>query len=112
MGAAIVAFVLVLAFVSMATEPIRLDQNFPNPFANTTDIKFYIPEDGRVVLKVYNTLGQEVKLLVNEDKQIGEYRARFDGTYLPSGQYTCTMIFTSKSDGTESKLTRRMYLVR
>ncbi|MBI5475866.1 MAG: T9SS type A sorting domain-containing protein [Ignavibacteriales bacterium] len=65
----------------------NLFQNYPNPFNPTTTIQFDIPNAGFVTLKVYNLLGQEVAMLVNEGKKIGRYEVEFDGSKLPSGIY-------------------------
>jgi hypothetical protein len=64
-----------------------LRQNYPNPFNPSTTIKFGIPREEFVTLKVYNMLGQEVKTLVNDVRQIGTYEVTFDAADLPSGVY-------------------------
>ncbi len=71
-----------------------LSQNYPNPFNPTTKIKYSIPfvEVGHapslhVTLKVYDILGSEVAILVNEEKPAGEYEVEFDGSKLASGIY-------------------------
>ncbi len=64
-----------------------LSQNYPNPFNPNTTIKFSIKERGFVQLKVYDILGNEVKTLVNEEKQQGSYTVTFDGSNLSSGIY-------------------------
>ncbi|MGD8306576.1 MAG: T9SS type A sorting domain-containing protein [Ignavibacteria bacterium] len=64
-----------------------LSQNYPNPFNPETKIKFYIPETGFVTLKVYDLLGNEVSILVNDEKTSGNYVVRFDASDLPSGIY-------------------------
>ena len=65
----------------------KLYQNYPNPFNNSTVIKYSIPQEGIVTLKVYNLLGEEVAKLVNDIKQTGNYETSFDATGLPSGIY-------------------------
>ncbi|MBE0538347.1 MAG: hypothetical protein IH620_01435, partial [Ignavibacterium sp.] len=50
-----------------------LKQNYPNPFNPNTTIKFQLPKDGMVTLKVYDILGNEVAALVNEEKAAGQY---------------------------------------
>jgi hypothetical protein len=64
-----------------------MHQNFPNPFNPSTTIYYSIPELSNVVLKVYDVLGNEVSILVNEQKSAGNYKVEFDATELPSGIY-------------------------
>ena len=64
-----------------------LAQNFPNPFNPITTIKFQIPEDGMVSLKIYDILGKEITTLTNEQKTVGKYELRFDASNLASGVY-------------------------
>jgi hypothetical protein len=65
----------------------NLSQNYPNPFNNSTVIKYAIPEEGLVTLKVFNTIGEEVAELVNDTKQTGNHEVSFDATGLSSGLY-------------------------
>ena len=64
-----------------------LSQNFPNPFNPTTKIEYNIPELSLVIIKVYDILGNEIGILVNEEKPIGRYEVEFNATTLPSGIY-------------------------
>ncbi|MBI4548750.1 MAG: T9SS type A sorting domain-containing protein [Ignavibacteriae bacterium] len=64
-----------------------LYQNYPNPFNPRTDIKYQIPENSYVILKVFNVLGQEVVTLVNEKKAPGDYTVTWDASNQPSGVY-------------------------
>jgi len=64
-----------------------LDQNYPNPFNPSTSLEFGISELGFVSLKVFDMLGKEVALLVNEKLSPGKYQVKFDGSSLPSGVY-------------------------
>ena len=64
-----------------------LEQNYPNPFNNSTVIKYSIPKEGLVTLKIYNLLGEEVASLINETKQTGNYEVSYDATGLTSGIY-------------------------
>jgi len=65
----------------------ELKQNYPNPFNPFTSIQFQIVNQGMVSLKVYDMLGREVKVLVNEIKSPGKYVVSFDATGLSSGVY-------------------------
>jgi hypothetical protein len=64
-----------------------LNQNYPNPFNPSTAINYSIPIAGTVSLKIYDLLGREIELLVNEFKTAGEHTAAFNGSHLPSGIY-------------------------
>ncbi|MGE5435821.1 MAG: T9SS type A sorting domain-containing protein [Syntrophothermus sp.] len=64
-----------------------IEQNYPNPFNPSTKIKYTLPKQGLVTIKVYDVLGKEVALLVNEEKPSGEYEVEFDGSGLSSGIY-------------------------
>ena len=65
--------------------PLR--QNFPNPFNPITTIQYSIPNRSNVVLKIYDILGNEVRTLVNEEKEQGVYTINFDANNLASGLY-------------------------
>ncbi|MFA5870797.1 MAG: fibronectin type III domain-containing protein [Candidatus Paceibacterota bacterium] len=71
---------------SIPTE-FKLAQNYPNPFNPTTTITYQLPQSGNVVLKVFDILGNEIKTLVNEQKEIGSYTVEFDASSLASGLY-------------------------
>ena len=64
-----------------------LTQNYPNPFNPETRIEFTLPEKQLVSLRVYNTLGELVEELVNEEREAGSYTVTFVASNLPSGVY-------------------------
>jgi hypothetical protein len=64
-----------------------LVQNYPNPFNPKTTIGFGIPEKGNVKLSVLNILGEEIKILFNEEKEAGYHSIDFNLTELSSGVY-------------------------
>ena len=83
----------------------ELAQNYPNPFNPSTTISFSIPEASNVSLKIFNTLGQEVKTLVNGFKEAGSYKINFDAKNLTSGLY-----FYKIDAGTFSQVKKMMLL--
>jgi len=62
-------------------------QNYPNPFNPATNIKYQIPKSAHVELIVYDVLGAEVSVLINEFKNAGSYEINFDASGLASGLY-------------------------
>lgn len=75
---------------STVPEKYNLFQNYPNPFNPITNIKYQIPKNSLVILKVYDVLGREVETLVNEIQQAGVYETQFPGNEnfnLSSGIY-------------------------
>jgi PKD repeat protein len=64
-----------------------LSQNYPNPFNPVTAIKYQIPKASLVSIKVYDLIGREIAVLVNEVKQPGVYRVSFSTENLASGVY-------------------------
>lgn len=71
---------------------LSLEQNFPNPFNPDTQIEYSLENHSFTTLKIYNTLGQEIKTLVNGVKDPGTYSVLWDGTDgsgqpVSSGQY-------------------------
>ncbi len=64
-----------------------LNQNYPNPFNPSTTIKFQLPKQAYVTIKVYDILGRLVATLVNENKEAGFYNVNFDASNLASGLY-------------------------
>jgi hypothetical protein len=78
-----------------------LSQNYPNPFNPATVISYQLPATSRVRLVVYDLLGKEVAVLMDEQKAPGAYHVEFDGTKLSSGAYICRM---TAGNYVESKL--------
>ncbi len=80
-------------------EVFKLEQNYPNPFNPSTTIAYSIAgsmEKGvwstETKLVVYDILGREVSVLVNEKKAAGSYEVKFDGSGLSSGVYFYRLI--------------------
>ena len=77
--------------VNPVPNQFELYQNYPNPFNPRTIISFGIPVSSQVTLKVYNSLGEEVAELVNQNLGAGSYSYSFDAAGFPSGMYVYTL---------------------
>jgi len=104
--------------VGIPTE-FSLEQNYPNPFNPTTIIRFSIPavETGHassVQLIIYDVLGNEVAILINEEKETGIYEVEFDATSITSGIYfyRLTAGDPSTSSGQSFTATKKMIILK
>lgn len=77
--------------VGASSADFSLAQNFPNPFNPQTTIRFTLPVAGRVSLKVFNLLGEEVATLVDEHRIQGQYDVSWTPEGLHSGMYVCRL---------------------
>lgn len=98
-------------FVSVKNENINpvtfsLEQNCPNPFNPSTKISWQSPVAGQQTIKVYDVLGNDIAILVDEYKPAGSYEVDFNASSLPSGVY-----FYQLSSG-EFIQTRKMILIK
>jgi hypothetical protein len=84
----------------------ELGQNYPNPFNPSTTIRYNLPQNSMVTLKVYDILGKEVATLVNEMKSAGSYEINFNALHLASGTY----IYRIQADGFTQ--TKKMMLMK
>jgi hypothetical protein len=73
--------------VDVPPSDFELNQNYPNPFNPSTTISWQSPADGHQTLKVFDVLGNEVAVLVDEFRSAGRYEATFDAGNLASGIY-------------------------
>jgi len=102
--------------VTLETIPAKfeLSQNYPNPFNPVTKIQYSIPaviageakQSVNATLKVYDIIGREVAVLVNEAKEAGIYEVEFDATKLSSGLYFYSLSAAGKT------ITKKMMLLR
>ena len=78
-------------------ESINLFQNYPNPFNSSTCLSYQIPQDCQVRLSIFNLLGQEVDVLVNEFQRANEYVVNWQPKNLPSGIYIYQLSIESEN---------------
>ena len=69
-----------------------LSQNYPNPVTHSTTIKYGLPQESRVDIRVFNSAGQQIRTLVKENQDPGYYKVKWDlrgvsGEHLPNGVY-------------------------
>ncbi len=69
----------------------QLYQNFPNPFNPTTTINYSVSHAGHITLKIFDVRGNEIAVLVNEQKTAGVYQTTFNAANLSSGIYICSL---------------------
>jgi hypothetical protein len=91
--------------VTVLPTDYALYQNYPNPFNPVTKIKFSIPEQQRVSIKIFNQLGEEVTQLINSDYETGYHEIEFNAINLASGVY-----FYRIEAGSFSKVKKLMLL--
>ncbi len=85
--------------ISSVPQNVHLIQNYPNPFNPVTSITYKVPRAGKVSLKVYGMLGEEIVTLLDKKQPAGSYRITWNAAGLPSGVYFCRL-FTE--GGTQS----------
>ena len=73
------------------TDDFGLFNNYPNPFNSSTKIKFRLAKENHVILKIYNSIGQEIDVLVNKILPIGIYELDYSPSDLTSGVYLYTI---------------------
>lgn len=88
-----------------------LEQNFPNPFNPTTQIGFEVPSATVVNVDVYNILGQKIKTLVSEYKEVGRYSVSWNGVS-ESGQLVPSGVYFYRLTTKDHSETRRMMLLK
>ncbi len=90
-----------------------LHQNFPNPFNPSTVIRYELPVNSRVMLRIFNILGQEVKTLVNEVQDPGFKQVEWNASGVASGMYFYRFEATGTSDPAKTFVeSRKVVLLR
>ncbi|MDI6766716.1 MAG: YCF48-related protein [Bacteroidota bacterium] len=91
----------------------QLFQNYPNPFNSTTNIKYEIQNKSHVILKIYDILGKEVRTLINNINQPGNYTVTWDGKNyngldMPSGVYFYVLTYDKLNSNEDKYLFRQV----
>jgi hypothetical protein len=89
-----------------------LDQNYPNPFNPTTSIRFGLPANSQVKLKIYNLLGETVAVLANQEMVAGYHTFNFDASRLASGVYFYSIEASSVDGGKDFNVVKKMMLLK
>ena len=86
--------------LSSIPEEFSLGQNYPNPFNPITQMEYSLPQSSKVVISIYNVLGQEIKTLVNKEQDYGYHYVSWDGTDRLGKSVASGVYFTQmRSDG-------------
>ena len=88
-----------------------LEQNYPNPFNPSTTIRFALPMNAKVNIKLYNALGQEVANILNTELDSGIHETVFNASNLSSGVYFYTLKVQGV-DGSNFTSTKRLVLMK
>ena len=73
--------------IEVVLTEFKLKQNYPNPFNPVTTIEYHLPVDSKITLKIYDVLGHEIVILLDEEKKAGSYKVVFDSKDISSGTY-------------------------
>jgi len=76
---------------SVSPNSYSLNQNYPNPFNPSTTISYTLKNAGLTKISIYNSLGEIVESLVNENQSAGSHNVNFSAVNLPSGMYFYTL---------------------
>jgi hypothetical protein len=88
-----------------------VSQNYPNPFNPSTSIEFAIPVEAKVVITLYNSIGEEITELTNAEFNTGRHTINFNGVNLSSGTYIYT-ISAEGVDGSKFVQSHKMILMK
>ena len=112
---------LIRAYVSLPTgvneviellpSSFNISQNYPNPFNPSTVISYTLPKSGNVEIKIYDSLGKEVRSLINEEKKAGRYNIMWDSRDNYGGRVSSGIYFYTIRSGSFAE-TKKMVLLK
>ncbi len=91
-------------------ENFILNQNFPNPFNNSTTIEFVLKKDGHYKIEIYNVLGKKVDVILDEYKAIGSYKVNYNAKNLSSGVYL--YVLSDSENFSNFSLRKKLILIK
>ena len=97
---------------SLVPSEFALDQNFPNPFNPSTELRYQLSGEGHATLTIHNVLGQEVARLADADQPAGYYAIRWDAANRPSGVYYARLTVSSQTGKQLYQTARKLLLMR
>jgi hypothetical protein len=89
---------------------ISLSQNSPNPFSNSTTISYTLPDDGEIILRIFDVTGRVIESQ-NGFEEAGEHKRSFNLENLPNGIYTYELVFTQQNEGSR-RISRKMVVLK
>lgn len=95
---------------NVQAENFRLEQNYPNPFNPNTKIEYSLNSPSSIMLTIYDVLGNEVSVLVNEKQQSGNYSVQWNASEFSTGIYYYRL--TSIASGKTSTVTKKMIYLK
>ena len=98
--------------IDFSVKEYSLSQNYPNPFNPTTIIKYAIPFESQVIIKFYNSLGQNVREINPGTMQPGYYKLNFNSSGLASGIYYYAIKAVSTDGKNNFSAVKKMILVK
>jgi photosystem II stability/assembly factor-like uncharacterized protein len=105
-----VTFIETSKQTSLSPYEFKLNQNYPNPFNPTTIINYSVPKQSNVTLIIYDALGREIAILVNEEKQPGSYEVEFQSA--ASSQQLASGIYFYQLKAGDYVETKKMILLK
>ena len=95
-----------------APKEYSLLQNFPNPFNPTTTIRYDLPFDSKVSLKIYDTLGKKIITLVEKEQSAGYKEIKFNGSSFASGVYIYRLIANNPANDQNFVSIKKMMMIK
>jgi len=89
-----------------------VEQNYPNPFNLSTTIKYSLPVQSKVVIKIYNSLGELMERIIDELQEPGIYKLVWDASGLSSGVYFYSIVAGEENSGRTYKEVKKMLLLK